>query len=46
VTITGFDDSNGLFIMHDGAKPNETMDYEAFDKKWARAGRWMLVARP
>jgi len=46
VTVIGFDDGNGLFILHDGTTPNETMDYEAFDKKWARAGRWMIVIQP
>jgi ABC-type bacteriocin/lantibiotic exporter with double-glycine peptidase domain len=46
VTIIGFDDENGLFIMHDGATPDRTMSYEAFEKKWVRAGRWMIVIRP
>jgi ABC-type bacteriocin/lantibiotic exporter with double-glycine peptidase domain len=46
VTIIGFDDGNGLFIMHDGVTPDRTMRYEDFEKKWARAGRWMIVIRP
>jgi ABC-type bacteriocin/lantibiotic exporter with double-glycine peptidase domain len=46
VTIIGFDDGNGLFIMHDGITPDKTMSYEAFEKKWARAGRWMIVIKP
>jgi ABC-type bacteriocin/lantibiotic exporter with double-glycine peptidase domain len=46
VTIIGFDDGNGLFIMHDGVAPDRTMSYEAFERKWARAGRWMIVIRP
>jgi len=46
VTIIGFDDRNGLFIMHDGITPDRTMSYEAFEKKWVRAGRWMIVIRP
>jgi predicted double-glycine peptidase len=46
VTVIGFDDGNGLFIMHDGATPNRTMTYEDFEKKWARAGKWMIVIEP
>jgi ABC-type bacteriocin/lantibiotic exporter with double-glycine peptidase domain len=46
VTIIGFDDGNGLFIMHDGVTSDRTMSYEAFEKKWVRAGRWMIVIRP
>jgi ABC-type bacteriocin/lantibiotic exporter with double-glycine peptidase domain len=46
VTVIGFDDGNGLFIMHDGGTPNRTMVYEDFEKKWARAGNWMIVITP
>lgn len=46
VTVIGFDDENGLFIMHDGAIPNRAMAYEAFEKKWLRAGKWMIVITP
>jgi len=46
VTVIGFDDGNGLFIMHDGGTPNRTMGYEDFAKKWARAGTWMIVIEP
>jgi len=46
VTVIGFDDGNGLFIMHDGRTPNGTMDYVDFEKKWARAGKWMIVITP
>ena len=46
VTVIGFDDGNGLFIMHDGGTPNRTMVYEDFEKKWARAGSWMIVITP
>jgi len=46
VTVIGFDDGNGLFIMHDGGIPNRTMGYEDFEKKWARAGKWMIVIEP
>lgn len=46
VTVIGFDDGNGLFIMHDGGTPNRTMTYADFEKKWARAGRWMIVIAP
>jgi len=46
VTVIGFDDGNGLFIMHDGGTPNRTMRYEDFEKKWARAGNWMIVIEP
>lgn len=46
VTVIGFDDGNGLFIMHDGGIPNRTMRYEDFEKKWARAGKWMIVITP
>ena len=46
VTVIGFDDRNDLFIMHDGATPNKTMLYEDFEKKWARAGYWMIVITP
>jgi ABC-type bacteriocin/lantibiotic exporter with double-glycine peptidase domain len=46
VTVIGFDDGNGLFVMHDGITPDKTMSYEAFEKKWLRAGRWMIVIKP
>jgi len=46
VTIVGFDDGSGLFIMHDGATANKTISYDALEKKWARAGRWMIVIKP
>lgn len=46
VVMTGFDDGNRLFIMHDGATPDRTMTYEQFGKYWKRAGTWMLVAEP
>jgi len=46
VTVIGFDDGNGLFIMHDGGTPNRTIPYEDFGKKWARAGQWMIVIEP
>ena len=46
VTVIGFDDGNGLFIMHDGGTPNKTMVYEDFEKKWARAGNWIIVITP
>lgn len=46
VTIIGFDDGNGLFIMHDGETANATMTYEKFAKAWTRAGNWMIVVRP
>jgi ABC-type bacteriocin/lantibiotic exporter with double-glycine peptidase domain len=46
VTVIGFDDANGLYIMHDGKAPNRTMGYDDFEKKWARAGKWMIVITP
>jgi hypothetical protein len=32
--------------MHYGVTANKTMSYEAFEKKWARAGRWMILIKP
>jgi ABC-type bacteriocin/lantibiotic exporter with double-glycine peptidase domain len=46
VIVTGFDDGNRLFIMHDGAVRDRTMSYEQFEKYWSRAGKWMLVVGP
>ncbi len=46
VTVIGFDDENGLFIMHDGGTPDRTMAYEKFEKAWTRAGTWMIVIKP
>ena len=46
VTVIGFDDGNLLFIMHDGDQANRTTSYHDFEKAWARAGHWMLVATP
>ena len=46
VTVIGFDDGNGLYIMHDGGSPNRTMRYDDFEKKWTRAGKWMIVITP
>lgn len=46
VTVTGFDDVNSAIIEHDGVQPDSVMQYETFDKKWNRAGRWMLVITP
>ena len=46
VTVIGFDDGNGLFIMHDGETPDRTMPYDRFEKAWVRAGRWMIMITP
>jgi ABC-type bacteriocin/lantibiotic exporter with double-glycine peptidase domain len=46
VVLTGFDDGNQLFIMHDGATQDRTMPYGEFEKYWARGGKWMLVMEP
>lgn len=46
VVLTGFDDGNRLFIMHDGVTENRTMSYERFDGYWKRGGTWMLVVEP
>ncbi len=46
ITAIGFDDGNGLIIMHDGRKANATLSYESFERAWARAGHWMLVVTP
>jgi len=46
VVLTGFDDGNRLFIMHDGAAADRTMSYERFDRAWERGGNWMLVVEP
>jgi ABC-type bacteriocin/lantibiotic exporter with double-glycine peptidase domain len=46
VTVIGFDNGNSLFIMHDGGTPNKTMPYEDFEKKWSRAGKWMIMITP
>lgn len=46
VTVTGFDDVNALFIMHDGETANRTMTYKTFGKYWLRAGNWMIVVKP
>ncbi len=46
VVLTGFDDGNRLFILHDGATPDRTMAYRDFERSWERAGKWMLVAEP
>ncbi len=46
VTVIGFDDGNRLFIMHDGEQADRTKSYDDFEKAWARAGHWMLVATP
>jgi len=46
VTVVGFDDGNGLFIVHDGVTQDRTMTYEQFEKAWSRAGRWLLVITP
>jgi ABC-type bacteriocin/lantibiotic exporter with double-glycine peptidase domain len=44
--VIGFDDVNALLINHDGRNANSVVGYEAFDKAWTRAGRWMLVIKP
>ena len=46
VTVIGFDDWQGILIMHDGVTPNRTMTYAAFEKTWKRAGTWMMVMEP
>lgn len=46
VTIIGFDDVNAVIICHDGATPNRLIGYDAFQKAWSRADRWMLVIVP
>lgn len=46
VTAIGFDDENRVLVSHDGLKPEQVTGYDAFDKAWERAGRWMVVIRP
>jgi ABC-type bacteriocin/lantibiotic exporter with double-glycine peptidase domain len=46
VSVIGFDDGNEVFIVHDGSAPNSLIGYEKFNKKWVRAGYWMLVIEP
>jgi ABC-type bacteriocin/lantibiotic exporter with double-glycine peptidase domain len=46
ITVIGFDDTNAVFVEHDGSKPNSLIGYDEFDKAWNRAGRWMLVITP
>ena len=46
VVLTGYDDGNRLYIMHDGATRDRTMPYEELEKYWVRGGRWMLVVEP
>jgi len=46
ITVTGFDDGNRLFVLHDGETPDRTISYAAFENQWARAGWWMIVIKP
>ncbi len=46
VTVIGFDDVNGVIIVHDGVEANTLIGYDKFIKEWGRAGNWMLVALP
>lgn len=46
VTVTGFDDQNRVLVIHDGVNPDQVMEYDVFDKRWKRAGRWMIVISP
>lgn len=46
ISAIGFDDVNAVIVEHDGLQPDRLMGYDAFDKAWARAGRWMLVITP
>jgi ABC-type bacteriocin/lantibiotic exporter with double-glycine peptidase domain len=46
VTVVGYDDGNGLFILHDGMTQDRTMTYGQFEKAWTRGGKWMLVITP
>ncbi len=46
VTVIGFDDARGVFIVHDGLTANKQIEYNTFLKTWERAGNWMLVAMP
>ena len=43
VMVIGFDDVHEVFIVHDGSAPNGLIGYKKFNKKWIRAGYWMLV---
>jgi ABC-type bacteriocin/lantibiotic exporter with double-glycine peptidase domain len=46
ITMVGFDDVNAVIIVHDGVTPDRLIGYDAFQKAWDRAGRWMLVIVP
>ena len=46
ITAIGFDDTNAVVIMHDGSQENRLMSYDAFERAWARAGRWMIGIEP
>jgi ABC-type bacteriocin/lantibiotic exporter with double-glycine peptidase domain len=44
VTVIGFDDMDGVLIVHDGMNANKVIGYAKFMKEWGRAGNWMLIA--
>jgi hypothetical protein len=46
VDVIGYDDGNEVFIVHDGSAPNSLISYNIFNKRWVRAGYWMLVIEP
>jgi ABC-type bacteriocin/lantibiotic exporter with double-glycine peptidase domain len=46
VIVTGFDDAHAVLVEHDGLTADRLIGYDAFDKAWSRAGRWMLVIKP
>lgn len=46
ISAIGYDDENEAIIMHDGLKQDRIMGYDAFDRAWSRAGRWMIVITP
>jgi ABC-type bacteriocin/lantibiotic exporter with double-glycine peptidase domain len=45
ITMIGFDDDNQVIICHDGRTQDRLITYDAFQREWGRAGRWMLVLR-
>ena len=46
VVVTGYEEDRGIFLAHDGYRPDAVISFRSFERQWRRAGSWSLVMAP
>jgi ABC-type bacteriocin/lantibiotic exporter with double-glycine peptidase domain len=44
--VIGYDDAEGILILHSGKRSNKAISYERFLRSWAAMGYWTLLILP